>query len=348
MPNSPFTLLSRDDFRRQVFGRDGGHCVICTAPGVDAHHIIERRLFPDGGYYLENGATLCADCHIRAEMTTLPCDEIRAAAGIDAVVLPPHFYRDERYDKWGNIILPNGSRLRGEIFYDGSVQKILGDGRVLGLFTDRVRYPRTYHLPWSPGLSDDDRALPDTRPFAGQRVIVTVKMDGEQTTLYPDYLHARSLEWTGHPSRSWVANLHGQMGWKIPAGWRLCGENLYARHSIHYRHLSAYFQLFSIWNEQNVCLGWDETVEWAALIELPTVPVMYDGLWDEVHIRSLAAPTFGGDEMEGYVVRLAAGFPYSAFRQSVAKYVRADHIRTRPHWFHGQPMVPNQLQPEER
>ncbi len=28
----------------------------------------------------------------------------------------------------------------------------------------------------------------------------------------------------------------------------------------------------------------------------------------------------------------------------VAKYVRADHIRTRSHWFHGQPVTPNQLQ----
>jgi hypothetical protein len=34
-----------------------------------------------------------------------------------------------------------------------------------------------------------------------------------------------------------VANLHAQVGWKIPPGWRVYGENLFARHSIHYRHL---------------------------------------------------------------------------------------------------------------
>jgi 5-methylcytosine-specific restriction endonuclease McrA len=32
-------LLTRDDFRESVFKRDGHKCVICKAPGVDAHHI---------------------------------------------------------------------------------------------------------------------------------------------------------------------------------------------------------------------------------------------------------------------------------------------------------------------
>ena len=66
--------------------------MICGAPGQDAHHIIERRLFDDGGYYLDNGATLCAACHVKAEMTVLTCDAIRSAAGITQIVLPPHLY----------------------------------------------------------------------------------------------------------------------------------------------------------------------------------------------------------------------------------------------------------------
>jgi len=336
-------LLSRDEFRQQVFARDGGRCVICSAPGQDAHHIIERRLFDDGGYYLANGATLCADCHVKAEMTVLTCDAIRTAAGIAQVVLPAHLYPDQAYDKWGNPILPNGQRLRGELFDDGSVQKILAAGGVLGQFTTRVRYPRTYHLPWSPGATDDDRILPDVRSFEGQEVVVTAKMDGEQTTLYTDYLHARSIDWSRHPSRSWVANLHVQVGWKIPPGWRVCGENLFAKHSIHYQHLPSYFLVFSVWNEQNVCLGWEETVEWAALLDLLTVPILYAGPWDEQHIRSLYRPRWREDELEGYVVRLAGAFTYGQFRRAVAKYVRADHVQTRPHWWHGQPVVRNGL-----
>lgn len=343
------TLLSREEFRRRVFARDGGRCVICGAAGVDAHHIVERRLFDDGGYYLDNGATLCADCHVRAEMTVLGCDALRTAVaahgGSGRVVLPPHLYPDQAYDKWGNPILPNGQRLRGELFDDGSVQKILAAGGVLHLFTSHVRYPRTYHLPWSPGATDDDRVLPDVRHFEGQAVVVTAKMDGEQTTLYTDYLHARSPDrdsvWSRHPARSWVANLHSQVGWKIPPGWRVCGENLYARHSIHYHHLPAWFLVFSVWNEQNVCLSWAETVEWAALLELQTVPVLYAGPWDEARIRSLYQPAWAGDELEGYVVRRAGAFAYGAFRQAAAKYVRAGHDQTRAHWWQGQAVVRN-------
>lgn len=336
-------LLTRDEFRRQVFERDGGRCVICAAPGVDAHHIIERRLFDDGGYYLDNGATLCAACHVRAEMTVLTCTEIRRAAGIAPIVLPAHLYPDQEYDKWGNPLLPNGRRLRGELFDDGSVQKILAAGGVLDEFTTRVRYPRTYHLPWSPGAADDDRVLPDVKDFAGQEVVVTAKMDGEQTTMYTDYLHARSTDWSRHPSRSWVANLHAQIGWKIPPGWRVCGENLFAKHSIHYHYLPSYFLVFSVWDERNVCLAWAETVEWAALLDLLTVPVLYAGPWDEAHIRSLYQPTWQGDELEGYVVRLAGAFPYARFRHAVAKYVRAGHAQTRLHWWHGQMIVRNGL-----
>jgi hypothetical protein len=336
-------LLSRDEFRQRVFERDLGRCIICGAPGQDAHHIVERRLFDDGGYFLDNGATLCGACHVRAEMTTLGCDEIRAAAGITEIVLPPHLYPDQPYDKWGNPILPDGWRLRGELFFDGSVQKILAEGGVLPQFTARVRYPRTYHLPWSPGATDDDRVLEDVTGFADKEVVVTVKMDGEQTTMYSDYIHARSIDWSRHPSRSWVANLHAQVGWKIPPGWRVCGENLFACHSIHYHHLQDYFLVFSIWNEQNVCLSWPETVEWTELLELKTVPVLYAGIWDEQCARQLFRPEWGGDTMEGYVVRLAGAFGYGQFRRAVAKYVRAGHDQTRPHWRHGQAVVRNEI-----
>ena len=49
------TLITRDDFRQSVFERDSHRCVICGEPAKDAHHILERRLFPDGGYYKEFG-----------------------------------------------------------------------------------------------------------------------------------------------------------------------------------------------------------------------------------------------------------------------------------------------------
>lgn len=98
-------LLTRDEFREGVFARDNFKCVVCRNPAKDAHHILERRLFDDGGYYLSNGASLCEKHHIEAEQTVLSVEKIREAANITAPALPKDFYPDEKYDKWGNIIL---------------------------------------------------------------------------------------------------------------------------------------------------------------------------------------------------------------------------------------------------
>lgn len=178
------TLLTRDAFRQAVFERDGGECIVCHEPAANAHHIVERRLFPNGGYYLDNGASLCKKHHIEAEQTTLSCEFIRRLCGIKKIILPPHLYTDEIYDKWGNNILPNGQRLRGKLFQNESVQKILENGDALRLFTKYVKYPRTHHLPWSECIADDDRIIDSLNAFEGQQVVVHAKFDGENTTMY--------------------------------------------------------------------------------------------------------------------------------------------------------------------
>lgn len=364
-------LLDRDSFRKGVFIRDGHKCVICGAKGywhwpdastmqkdcglagvpLDAHHIIERRLWDDGGYYLDNGATLCDDhfgddgnitgCHKKAEQTILTCDEIREAAGIKRILLPEHLYRDAVYDKWGNIINPDGTRTPGELFGDESVRKVLMPLIAIDVFRKHIKYPRTYHLPWSPGKTDDDRTLEDVSVFNGRRVIVTEKLDGENTTMYNDYIHARSLDSGGHPSRQWVKNYHAQIQYNIPEGWRFCGENLFAKHTLAYDNLPSFFMLFSIWNESNICLSWDETVEYAAILDIKTVPVLYDGIWDEALVKGIGSK-MDLNKQEGYVVRLADSFGYGAFRKSIAKYVRAAHVGTGHHWM-AQAVIKNEM-----
>ena len=354
---APKALLSRDEFRRSVFDRDGHCCVICGAAGVgdpdhasytlDAHHIVERRLwtspFELGGYFVDNGSTLCTTHHREAERTTLSCEDIRTACGIERRRLPEHLYADTdcRYDKWGNIILPSGARLKGELFFDESVQKILSEGEVLALFGDHVKYPRTYHLPWS-HPTNDDKMLRDLSHLIGCEVVVTEKMDGENSNLYRDHYHARSMEEASGPDRARVKAIWSSFAHDIPAGWRVCGENLYAKHSILYTRLPSYLLVFSIWNERNVCLPWDETVEWCDLWGLQTVPVLYRGPWDETLIRSLYVEGREPDPMEGYVARVADGFPYGQFKASVAKFVRKAHVTTNNHWRHA-PIEPNGL-----
>lgn len=313
-------LLLRDDFREGVFKRDNHTCVICGDPGQDAHHIIERRLFSDGGYYLDNGATLCGPCHIKAEETTISCNEIREKAGIKNLILPDHLYFDIEYDKWGNIILPNGNRLRGELFEDESVQKIMRQGGVLDLFVKHIKYPRTYHLPWS-NLLKDDRMMGSDENFRGKRVIGTLKMDGENTSMYNDHIHARSIDSGSHPSRNKVKDIWAQISWMLDDDMRICGENLYAVHSIQYEDLPSYFMMFSMWIG-NTCLSWDETVEYAKIFGLETVPVFYDGIYDEEAIKE--AFSEHETQHEGYVIRLAEEFNYGQFRDSIGKYVRPE------------------------
>jgi hypothetical protein len=67
--------LIRQQFRNAVFGRDAFACVGCgfqSSPDraedeLDAHHITDRHDMPNGGYVAENGVSLCAECHVKAE-----------------------------------------------------------------------------------------------------------------------------------------------------------------------------------------------------------------------------------------------------------------------------------------
>ena len=342
-------LLTRDAFREGVFTRDGHKCVICGAPAVDAHHIIERRLFKDGGYYLNNGASLCEKHHIEAEMTTLHVDDIRKACNIGKVVLPDHFYSEVEYDKWGNEVLKSGQRLQGELFWDTSVQKILKLGNVLGDFTNKVKYPRTYHLPWSPGMNRDDRQMADVGIFDGEEVMICEKLDGENTTMHPDLIHARSIETDSHPSRNWVKNLWAQKAYNIPPDWRVCGENMYAKHAIHYTKanenaLATYFYMFSIWDDRNVCLSWSETEDWAELLGFTLVPVLYKGIWDMNVLEELNKMMENNPgTIEGYVVRLSREYHYSEFRSVCGKYVRKDHVQNNHGHWAAQKVIKNEL-----
>ena len=73
-------LLTRDQFREQTFARDNHKCVFCGELAVDAHHILERRLWGDSqGYYISNGASVCQTHHIMCETTEISVEDVRRA-----------------------------------------------------------------------------------------------------------------------------------------------------------------------------------------------------------------------------------------------------------------------------
>lgn len=212
---------------------------------------------------------------------------------------------------------------------------------------ERKKYARTLHFPWSPGATSDDKIHSEVESlFRGKEVVVTEKLDGENTTLYADgYTHARSIDAKGHRSRDWVRRLARELSAQgLPENLRICGENLYARHSIAYHGLESYFLVFGIY-EGDLCLSWDAAEEWCQLLGLASVPVLYRGPWDEAQVQSCwsgqskASP---GDLQEGYVARVAEAFAAEAFSTSVAKMVRQGHVQTDSHWMH-EAIVPNGL-----
>jgi hypothetical protein len=206
------------------------------------------------------------------------------------------------------------------------------------------------NLPYSDSQSRDDVFLSDCDHFNGREVVVTEKLDGENTNLYgisekyPEgHFHARSLETKHHPSRTYMKVILSRIAHQIPEGYRICGENVYAYHSIFYTELTSYFFVFSIWDEDNCCLPWEDTVEYCEMLSLPLAPVIYKGEWDEEKIKSLWTgegkfDTFDSPkcekvvDAEGYVVRVNEPFGFPEFKAYVGKYVRKNHVQTDEHW----------------
>lgn len=67
--------LIRKYFRDDCYKRDKFRCAMCkirpllkdVEKELDAHHITSRDSMPNGGYVLQNGISLCSNCHLKAE-----------------------------------------------------------------------------------------------------------------------------------------------------------------------------------------------------------------------------------------------------------------------------------------
>ena len=93
--------------------------------------------------------------------------------------------------------------------------------------------------------------------------------------------------------------------------------------------------------ENAAALGGEDAssfVRRAAIIEARRVAV-YRGVWDEATVKALWTPTFQGDPCEGYVARLADGFPFRDYRRAVGKFVRAKFQQPQTHrWRYDAPV----------
>jgi len=211
------------------------------------------------------------------------------------------------------------------------------------------KYGRTYHYPFSPGTTSDDRIQHDyweclqTIP----NLIHTEKLDGENNCLSKHGVFARShaapttSPWTESLRQFWQLIKHDLGDLEVFL------ENLYAIHSIDYHNLDHHFYVFAI-RENESWLSWEETKFYAAMLNLPTVPELQmvspgsDRITFENNVLSLVkgsgnlqphdVATKLPTTMEGLVSRNVDGFATAEFSNNVFKYVRKGHVKTDQHW----------------
>jgi hypothetical protein len=206
------------------------------------------------------------------------------------------------------------------------------------------KYCSTPHWPWSETVHRDDTVHIDPEGFVGHEVVITEKLDGGNTCLWNGEVYARS---TSQPSRAgWMAMVRKHHAWKTVGAdpsLVLYGEDLYGIHSIEYEPMleDQTYRLFAAREmsaTQDRFLEWDFVEAEAAVLQVPTVPVLFRGVFDstksitEWFVKNLRDPSSIGGPREGFVMRHVGAFATSEFSQKVAKYVRAHHVQTDQHW----------------
>lgn len=195
------------------------------------------------------------------------------------------------------------------------------------------KYPRTFHVLGSPGVTRDDRVmyLGDYEALIAGDIVITEKLDGSNLAMNRHDLFARSHSSAPtHPSFDSAKALHAAIKQRIPSGITLFGEYCYAVHSIEYDNLPASFFLFGVRDDDSdVWQSWQVVEFYANALELVTVPVIG---YSKSEIPSQQQESFFGSVSEGYVIRNASGFRDEYFHKNVAKWVRADHVQTDVHW----------------
>lgn len=364
------TNQQRKQFRDTVYSETSHTCIVpwCEADADDAHHVIERALWEDGGYIPANGAAVCNHHHQAAEANAIPPQAFWLWKGISEPRLPTTV-DSVAVDKWGTEFdTPPWKEHRDRIKYPSS----------------RHLLPLYWHDPETCADSrteHDDTGLETLEAFVGQPLVVTHKIDGSNCMLVSDVdspVRARN----GKTPLETMERLYGDNGlyWqqrvheKLPDRLQVFGEWTQYKHSIHYgcdcddpcddigpqlgeltdvTDDRAYFQVFGVYDTTfDLWLSWPETQSVAAELGFPTVPVLYcedaadTPTFETVHDARQTLITYARDVIanggEGIVVRSKYPFHYDQFSHALGKYVRENHVTDdSDHWRTQHPPINN-------
>lgn len=214
------------------------------------------------------------------------------------------------------------------------------------------KYGRTYHFPFSPGTTSDDRINHSYWEdiLRIKNIVYTEKLDGENNCLNRYGVFARSH--AAPTTSAWTSQLrqHWELLKRDLGDIELFGENLYAIHSIEYKRIESYYYIFAV-RCMDKWLSWDEVKFYAALFDFPTVPELGSdeasnlsrelikqkiiGWAQEPSVFGSVDTSTGNDcTREGIVARNVGEYPVAAFAHNVFKYVREGHVKTGEHWTH--------------
>jgi hypothetical protein len=201
-----------------------------------------------------------------------------------------------------------------------------------------MKYARTYHLPFSPGATSDDRISHSVDSLLNIPVIITEKLDGSNTTLERYGVFGRSH--AAHSENAWdrpMWDIWQRIKLSIDLDTYIFGENMYGIHSIEYSNLKSYFYMFGV-RDGEIWVPWSTVEEYSFLLDLPTTPVLFNGIiTNEKELRSTVEElsqkeSILGGKREGIVIRKADAFHNDDFSTSVMKWVRKGHVQTDVHW----------------
>lgn len=223
---------------------------------------------------------------------------------------------------------------------------------------DSLKYGRTYHFPFSPGTTSDDRISENYWQHVSQweECVFTEKMDGGNTCLKKLGVFARSHAAPAIDREFDYLKIKHSMIQHELGNLEVFGENMYGIHSIKYKNLLEHFYQFGV-RDEDEWASWDEVVFYAGLLEFPTVPVLArfkpttkEDFETRIFELIKKESTFGSVEntkefhtvmtqeqraalpictMEGLVARNSARFAVGeeSFSKNVLKYVRKGHVK---------------------
>ena len=201
------------------------------------------------------------------------------------------------------------------------------------------KYPKTPHAPWSPSRSED-AIIAEIGNFTGKQLVMTEKMDGSNVLLHAGTAHPRSV--SGQRRQPWLGMVRKHHAWKSNdfPDLHFYGEDIYGVHAIEYDPVpeDQTFRLFAV-REQELWLPWEDVVQYAQLLDLPTVPVLFNGRTQgmqemlNITLRLMSEASSMGPTREGVVTRVAGEFSQKDFQRSVFKTVRPNHVQPdEEHW----------------